>query len=151
MQPSVYKAEKEAFVAGHAGTTLLEINSVVGMVPLATLIYCSLGQRTARQATHDSSDRPTDVPDAAPADISKTAERSMHAGAALLAEFSAIIAPAIGTMMGVISPEWTFLCAALAAAALRVLALRRLACQPVQAQQQHAECMAHRLAQTRTQ
>ena len=42
MQSVDAKAAKEAFIAGHSGTSLSEINAIVNLAPVWTLLYCSL-------------------------------------------------------------------------------------------------------------
>lgn len=108
MEHQSAKAAKEEFVAGHHGTSLHEINAVIGIVPLAALLLCCLGQTPAYRAllTNVAKLQLTFL-----RGVGLRSEQlclSTAVAATLLLEFYVTLLPAIGVMMGVLQPATLF-------------------------------------------
>lgn len=126
MEHQSAKAAKEAFVAGHHGTSPHEINAVIGIVPLAALLLCCLGQTPAYKALL------TNVAKLQLSFLRKAGLRSeqlclsMAVAATLLLEFYVTLLPAVGAMMGVLHPATLFAWVAAACVVPCGVVLRRL-------------------------
>lgn len=87
------KSAKEVFFAGHSGTSLMEINQVVGLVPLAALLFAAAQSVMQQHAV---------------AADSTTAGASSHMQCTLVevrkvAEMCAMVLPQIAVMMGLVA------------------------------------------------
>jgi hypothetical protein len=117
MEQATAKELKEAFVAGTSGTSLHEINALIALVPLATLVFRYLFQQREFFGLN--------VADAWLGGTVRSQEPAAMA-AALLLEFYFILLPVICAMMGVVAPVQLFRWAAVAAAVPCMAALLRL-------------------------
>ena len=133
-------------MAGNHGTSAVEISAVVGLVPLAKFIYCTLRSWSAQTALGHASRSEAASNEEQPHSASKGRR---HSPVVLLAEFAVILLPEIGAMMGVASPHALHWAAFAAAIMLCIRMLRQLSRNPSQAQR-HCARVAERLAEKRT-
>lgn len=88
------KSAKEAFFAGHSGTSLMEINQVVGLVPLAALLFAAV-QSVMRQHGVAADGTTT----GAKFRMQRSLVKVRH-----LAEMCAMVLPQIAVMMDLVAP-----------------------------------------------
>ena len=117
MKQATAKELKEAFVAGTSGTSLHEINALIAVVPLATLVFRYLFKQREFFGLN--------VADPWLGGTVRSQEPAAVA-AALLLEFYIILLPVICAMMGVVAPARLFQWAAVAAAVPCMAALLSL-------------------------
>lgn len=129
-------------MAGHQGTSLLEINAIIGVVPLASFLLCSIFKRPACKAMLSRCILALKRLVVRREWKSKEDARRTAVATMLLPEFCVTVLPLIGSIMGVVRPLQLLVWAA----SLSVVPCAAVLTRPAQAHR-HAVAAAESLAQ----